>query len=963
MSKRPREEDAALDTEQPNAKRRPAPVVNLDESDDFGEEDVITPVRRITYGCTARRIRPGNTPRIRDTTPSEPEASVGTDIIEESVDDLEDFLPSTTVKLHLREELEFLRATDVLEPVPEEPEANGVEVSESEDDPENSAGVDGNEEKMQVDTNTEDQQSLPVETAPASSNKCRKKKRRAFFDPRMWPEGAQVPGLRWKSHLAAKYEGIIKSIETGITLDKDETNDYGSIWWEMKRSALSPDLVTKVKWEHSAMKREHIPLYARTDFMKACIRLGGMVRPEQLSVLLGGGERNPEYCQFLLAGMLGLLNNPKTRQLAGGRDNEPQREPQGEVVVRADNDYPSDDELVKSLEDSECEASESAVACVNLDAMDILPKPSSHMHPSKPPSKGEDEKDQIENRFWHMIWSYATRTYVCNLSGRFYTSFEVYAKEAALRGGITFERASHAPRLPGLNEKTAPGSGRVRWRTEPMPAPELGDFASVKQGTLELWKWATKKFSMKQMARCSLIQGDAVLDWLTYVSSESVVSVTEKEFYEDRNPPVSIAPIPMLYLADKAVETVLEVLRSAAHIANFGVFDDGTLDGDFEIETDRHVITNDDILSAAGWVLGEEKHRFAKHAFSEPPYNNEGELFSAWPTLLERPMTKSENIIVCDRVPVSSIDIPLNAVDETQAVLLSLRQPVRRFLYTNQKCLKTRDPLTFLLDDEKEKRKDQIRKQRREHGIVIHPKHPGGFQVKAEGEEPPVERSAADSSSGVEQNSTKTEAKHPGYQDMMGNTTLSLEKREKGLNNPDHWWEQVSIAEIITTKIGTKTLVERRNSVTQSTPEQLKQNAEAMSGDLAHFLKTAKHFPKRPSRTVCYHRLGWICLHALGRDVESDSLDDGHSTGYGATANYTNFGEVPISDHVTIHKSALDVLVQLADVIIRDEAEVLMSCAAHDDNRPWIDRADVILVTSVRKQKYEYVNMGRSTIA
>lgn len=1002
MPKRDRDPSAVATAAEPPPKRRnPPPVVDLDAADDEVVVVAETPAPAAGHAAPSEPSEP--TLKYEDLVSGASSAPAGP---------LEDFDLSEQVRTALRAELQQLQApldvepedddddesssldledpapapqaasaapaapglpaTPAAPPAPPAPPApaDADDQDDLDQDYDPAAEADGAEQPASS--------SHPPHAAPKGPPK--RKPKPAFFDPRMWPAGGQDRALMAAANAAAgRGERPIKCFETGMELDLGDEQGaqrrIGSVWSETQRSPLSSELFKTHRADGAMVLPGQSPTYARTDFLKACFRLGRMVDPEKLSVLLGGRWRHPEYCAFILAGLLGLLHVRKARQLGSAGGMPWKRPRQDPVIVRADGEYASDDALGTNLQESR-------------DASPAVPRKDNQVmvntFPEMPKSDEEDadgnELESVEAEFiryaekgaehWAGILSYVQRTYLCNLCGIFVNSFAKYASYAS-RVGVTFEAEVKAELPNDVEISIKKRHDRMKWKTEPMPAPELGELGSVKLGTIDLWRSAVKDFSVKHISRCALIQSDRLLDWLTYVSHENACSSNEAEFYRDRMPPVSIAPIPMLYLADLAADLVLKVVGVAAHLAVAEPLEDGA--GDL-----CRVISEDDILFAAGWVLGEEeRHRLSYHLFGEPPLDFEGRPTPCpWPQLLERSLTPSENIVICDRPPVSSIKVPLNAIDEVQAVLMSYRHPVRRFLYTKINQFNAKDPIQLMKGEERAEATKAAKELRRKHGIhlsihggpedIQEANLNGNSEGKGQGDKDIDDETGGNPSSGllasaVRQTGPDQAAGSEPGRDVEMSTDQPVVGRAQGLDETEELFrDQVNVAELVASRIGVKNLVERRKA-TENRPGQDQEAVKlAMAGDLAHYLKVSEKFTKKAATTVCYHRLGWICLHALGQDVEDNNTDEDHLLGYGSSANYTNFGELGVAEQVTLSRHALDMLVQLADQAVRREAETLMACAAHDDGRPWIDRADVVLVTSVRKEQYRYGDVGRS---
>lgn len=125
------------------------------------------------------------------------------------------------------------------------------------------------------------------------------------------------------------------------------------------------------------------------------------------------------------------------------------------------------------------------------------------------------------------------------------------------------------------------------------------------------------------------------------------------------------------------------------------------------------------------------------------------------------------------------------------------------------------------------------------------------------------------------------------------------------------------------------------------------------------------------TRVVCYRRLAWTCLHALGIELGcKDNLksEDGirmNCSGsspanrivndqvrlYGSICEFSDFGVAGVPGLLSVCQSAMSKLGAIVDNFVELEADVLAACAMHDGGRPWIDRADAILMCAVRKDK------------
>lgn len=821
----------------------------------------------------------------------------------------------------------------------------------------------------------------PVTDVKKGGKKKKRKKKQGGYNPRMWPEGGQDPlNLRAAKKLVAT-KGVICCLDTGVELDLNEKNTMGSLWQEMRSHAFFD------------MRDGISASVDQREVLKACVRLGRMIEPERLSVLLGGKSRNSEYCEFILTAFLGLFNVRKTRQILGGDQKSGKEEPHGEILVYADMMYPSDDELLNSSEKDAQRSRDEAEKHTSVN-------PISRLTDGAPEDDECDELnnelpfqrlqfDQVDDEGFANALSYVTRTYLSNIVARPIRRFGEFFLHCG-RLGIAFEAAtasvlSRHTRGKGLKTKSA--ENRLKWLVEPMPAPEIGENKTVKLGTIDLWRHASKYFSVQQLARIALIQYDRLLDWLCLVAFDSEVSKSDAEYNRDRNMVVSVAPVPLLYLADCAAELAMEVLGVAVHTAK-----NMPLTGD-KIGDGQRIITADDVRYAAGWVMGvEEKQRVAYEVFSEPFAGSGGMMGpGSWPHLLQRPLSISEEFIICDRVPANKISVPVNDVHEAKAVLDSFKEPARRVLYTSPNSIMLKDPLWTMTGSDKNRVREERIAWRKKHGLVeflrgssakvkkvvprtdvgVASAHAAESKDKAKAvsreEDDDVEKVAESTviSSPVpdEDNGlTWTAESYRSMEDLntKERTTSHAISNLLGVevDFDDEYLSEVNAAERVCQQIGHKELRSRRKAANALSAEQ-EAELKGIDGDnLNEFLKLSKNWQSIPPCAISYHRLAWICLRALGDNVDTGNLDEKHLLGYGSTANYTNFGEFGTSEAVSIDTSGLDCLIQLVDQRVRMEAETLMACAAHDDGRPWIDRADVVLVTSLRKQEYRYGDIG-----
>lgn len=156
-------------------------------------------------------------------------------------------------------------------------------------------------------------------------------------------------------------------------------------------------------------------------------------------------------------------------------------------------------------------------------------------------------------------------------------------------------------------------------------------------------------------------------------------------------------------------------------------------------------------------------------------------------------------------------------------------------------------------------------------------------------------------------------------------------------------------------------------------PNFILEHAPVDTSQLLDFLynRREEKLSRYPS-IVCFHRLAWLCLHALGiepvdektalsaESIETDfaspnpvnRIRHARASSYGSLCNISAFGAAGVPGLLAVTMEAMEKLARAVENFVRLEADVLAACAAHDGGRPWIDRADVLLVCSVRKDDF-----------
>lgn len=795
----------------------------------------------------------------------------------------------------------------------------------------------------QEDDDDQQEEQTTLQSSPTGKRQNQKKQfngkhvRKAYMDPLFWPEG--LP-----DHAAIQVARLSNSLvcgTTNISLNTETLPVNGTVWKEILADEM-PELLRD---------NDEIPFPPEQDafdFLKASLRLGSFVEPHHMSRLLGERYRSPEYCSFLLQGFLGLLHNSKVRRVL--REDSPEHPPQvhTDIVVTADHLYPSDDELIRDQEASATNTQEENIPLAAEPKVAIIEdsdreEDESHTDPPSAHNSAVHEfshKSSAEHRFLAEP-SYVLRNYMSIISGREIKDLDEFESYLSKVGATVVAD----PRKEPLT--------RLKWLKEKMPAPSMGREAAVSE-PLSLWNHAMKTYSRRNLARCALIKTNTLLDWLGFVANETTVATSEKEYYEDNRPVVAVAPVPTLHLADKAVDFVLRVLTVAVQTEELslngaGQETDHILIGEYDVTSAAHELADDPDMKR-GLFMSEFVHVLG----NEGTYNDE------WPSLLQRPLTRHETIKLCDRSPEALISVPTAIMEEMRAVVMSFRQVIKPKIYAKQRLIKAKDPLQFMSGPEKAASSDRRRQYNNAYGISwfkpaerksgeesenkSHEDTASGFKIE------PQDKSQARTITGQEE-STKDE---PPVDGQKGPSNLSPRlkppiERKDGL--PD-FFDQVNFAELAAFRLGKEEIQKRKDAANNVGFE----DPTESSDDAALLLTESKDGRVCTTASVCFHRLGWICLHALGVSLEK-TPDDVRPIGYGSLANYTNFGQFRGGKPVALTSKALSCLVKIADMIVRSEGEILMSCATHDDGRPWIDRADVALVTSVRKELFHYSDL------
>lgn len=870
---------------------------------------------------------------------------------ENSQDDHEedDFIVTRSVRTELEKELGVLNAVVPLDESQSESHEN--ELSDVDEALQNVEVGD-----IPVSTADHDQLRPEVRASSEKSNdlseykNVSKRKKIGFYNPLLWEEGSQD-----KEALAnSKFAPEIICGTTKVLLHTSHLAVTGTAWNEALSVFLPKFLTVPGFTPLPSEKESH-------EFLKACYRLGNAMHPERLSRLLGGHYRSSTYCHFFLDAMLGLFNNPRVRALLGIKSSGKKERRDKPLFVYADSIYASDDEFLQPedqpLEDaSDVQAEEGGVTPTN-GATVVLMSDNNINEPDVFQRTLDTSTHQLQltDPFAELFAntpSYVLRNFISNIAGSPQASLEDFLQHCS-RNGVPF--AENCDEHP---------DGRLKWLKMRTLAPEIGENKAV-LGVLPLWKHALKCFSLKNLTRCSLIRTDRLLDWLGFVACEKATPKTEEEFYRMKRPVVAIAPIPLLFLADKASNFVLQVLDVVIHFVTTTPLEDETIE-------ENPTIDEGDIFYAIRQVLEDYYSVVALQIFSEHPWMAEEKLlgnFGNWPLLKKRPMTESECVTLCDRMPANSFRVPVNTTEEMKAVVMSFstHKAIRQKLYLRPGEFKSTGPFFDMTEKAKKnvKSKDdgcEEMKHVHSHDTTIRKslcsveasESPSGDNrdpAKRKGEAMLLEKcqdkmdpmcSSSNSVVKEDQNMSKSDS---GPEDVPKSVTGT------GINLSDFFKED-RVANNLSNELGFREKGKPRTSKHRTKMEK-RELQKKIRESLDLFLKASLEEPTLPSLSVCPYRISWLLNHALG--VPSvEPLDADNPMTYGTTVNYTNFRKYGQEIKVYFEREAFIMLCQFTEALVRHEAEILMACAENDDGRPWIDRLDVMLLTSIRKEEYRY---------
>lgn len=709
------------------------------------------------------------------------------------------------------------------------------------------------------------------------------------YNPRIWLEGA------WQTaQLDQQGKEIQKHFSSPMSLSKS-SDIVGDLWSQMRiynRENMEKFLGLSFLTESQ-------------DFFHAITRIRGMMEPHCLSRLLGQSFRTPEYCAFVLNAFLTLINSSDIRhQLGDGQDQCQLSDPDRDVEVFENGSFicvaESGDEEDANHCCEQISTEKQHETCVLKSGPNLISdSPKDDPLFDKDGSEAEEGLtfNNVDDESFHETVSYVVRKYMKKVSGlEFYKvdDFRCHCVEL----GIKFDEPSVIADHSIFRVK--------QWKWEhgaSMLAPEIGPTAVTSRSTTQLWEKATEHMSSQDLSRCALVRVDSLMKALSYAAVKRVNVTRSEEVLELITPVGCVAPSALLFIANEAAQFVLRTTSVAIRRA--------------EKQTNNSVtLVPEDVEEAAFIVLS----KMGKVSLFSEVYGDTWEQVKNWESLFLKPLTKTRRFTLCNRKPTMIIDVPEDACEEVKMTVMSQVASLR-------KCALS----------------DQI-------ASVVQPEADDSSR-----DAPGVE---GDEEQKKEVDNTCERQDHNEDQDLDTMSHIVHEVNSdpqpdaNSVNDEIKAFKKMKLSVRSHRKISQKQKRERGNSLLQL------REYDHYEGDLEDLLNVLKDKPhSNLTQCVCIHRLAWLILHALGeKDTSRGEQPSEHPLSYGDEVDYTTFGQLRCIDgqiqtqtRIKFGVGALAVLCTFVDTFIRDEGEILMWCASHDDGRPWIDGADVALVQALRK--------------
>lgn len=519
-------------------------------------------------------------------------------------------------------------ADDLTDETDDDEDYTENDVNDDNDGGEDDAGGkekdDGDHIRPDINVNSNVDENAPSATKTLKAKERRQLRRkyqtmRAYYNTRMWSGGVLKQGS-WRNifpdeHICPRTGFEIAYPDKGSSYDVS----IGTIWASIRKSLANPE--SKVITPQEFYGISHI--LESQDFSVAVRRLGRMVDPSKLSMLLGSHFRTPKYCEFILKVFLGLVNNYHIRQeLKNDGFIKRQKDIDFGVEVFADESFTTfeeeleeEEKVYKSIQDGtfnddiekrtdtgvylvDCSPNndplyeksffppipkfatevsttneaptvktEDAIT-VDVEAAPTTDTVATHNNDRSNPSdcdtttKPPDEERVDELQF-------------ANHEDEDMASSASYQTRKFLKelSGVDIVNAKdyreHCQRLGVEFDKKPdppPDYSVLRRNAEKTPcvlAPDVGASAIVTRSTVLLWEHATKHWSGRDLSKCGLLKSGLIEMELTYNSFSQDHVDNVQDLMEGLTPVCSIAPKAHLYLSDFAAEFILQTIALA----------------------------------------------------------------------------------------------------------------------------------------------------------------------------------------------------------------------------------------------------------------------------------------------------------------------------------------------------------------------------------------------------------------